>query len=60
LDRSGFISLKSRTTSQYHALLISAAHNAGQAAAEKASAYGLALAIPPKVFTSLHQFVGCC
>ena len=36
------------------------------AAAEKASAYGLALAIQPKVFksspvfTSFHQFVGCC
>src|SRR5262249_40895591 len=38
-----------------HALLISAAHSTGQAAAEKASAYGLALAIQPKVFTSLHQ-----
>jgi Transposase IS116/IS110/IS902 family len=33
LDRSGFISLKSRTTGQYHALLISAAHSTGQAAA---------------------------
>jgi hypothetical protein len=57
LDRSGFISLKSRTTSQYHALLISAAHTTpAKAAAEKASAYGLA----SPVFTSFHQFVGCC
>jgi hypothetical protein len=30
LDRSGFISLKSRTAGQYHALLISTAHGTGQ------------------------------
>jgi len=36
LDRSGFISLKSRTTGQYHALLISAAHTTPAKAAASA------------------------